>query len=203
MAMMANPIPDSPDQTGAMILPWVSLFPGAMLPLKIFEERYREMLRESLAGNRMFAIAHSIGEDTEFERIGGLGIIRACVHNDDGTSNLVLQGLARVEFLDMQLEPYPIGRISIITDPVGNSRKLESLRKIITETFQATYLLKVGIPEGFMKHLNAIPDPGAFADLVTSTAIENPQTRRLLLEELDVTSRMELLQRFLNAQQTH
>lgn len=200
MAMKANPTPDFPDQTGAMILPWVSLFPGAMLPLKIFEERYREMLRESLAGNRMFAIAHSTGEDTEFDRIGGLGIIRACVHNDDGTSNLVLQGVSRVEFLDMQLEPYPIGRIAILTDPAGSSQKLESLRKKITDTFQSSSLPKLGIPQGFMKHLNAIPDPGAFADLVTSTVIENPQTRRLLLEELDVTARMELLEWFINAE---
>jgi hypothetical protein len=48
--------------------------------------------------------------------------------------------------------------------------------------------------------LNSIQNHGAFTDLVASTVIENPQTRRLLLEELDVTSRMELLQWFINAE---
>jgi Lon protease-like protein len=198
--MMANQTSDFPDQSALMILPWVSLFPGAMLPLKIFEERYREMLRESLAGNRMFAIAHSTGDDADCDPIGGLGVIRACVHNDDGTSNLVLQGLARVEFRDMQLEPYPLGRIAILADPTDSSPKLESLRKKITETFESSLLKKLGIPEGFMGHLNSIQNHGAFTDLVASTVIENPQTRRLLLEELDVTSRMELLQWFINAE---
>ncbi len=39
-----------PDRTDLMILPWVSLFPGSLLPLYIFEERYREMTKAALAG---------------------------------------------------------------------------------------------------------------------------------------------------------
>ncbi|MFZ9920062.1 MAG: LON peptidase substrate-binding domain-containing protein [Terrimicrobiaceae bacterium] len=198
--MTANQRPDFPDQSGVMILPWVSLFPGAMLPLKIFEERYREMLAECLNGNRVFSIAHTLGDDSNYDPIGGLGVVRACVHNEDGTSNLVLQGLARVEFQEMRLEPYPIVRIAILTDPIESSPKLESLRKKITATFESNLLKKLGIPEGFMGHLNSIQHHGAFTDLVASTVLENPQTRRLLLEELDVTSRMELLQWFLNAE---
>jgi Lon protease-like protein len=87
--------PDSyPDQIDLMILPWVSLFPGSLLPLYIFEERYREMTRAALAGNRMFAIAHTY-DDSHVAPIGGLGIIRACVANDG-----------------RNIQPHPSGRLA-------------------------------------------------------------------------------------------
>jgi Lon protease-like protein len=193
----ADVITEYPDQTGLMILPWVSLFPGAMMPLKIFEDRYQEMLARSLAGNRMFAIAHSTGEECDCELIGGIGMVRACVKNDDGSSNLVLQGVSRVEFHKLRLEPYPRSKIAILTDPDESSPEIESLRRKIMSSFKVYAAEKLGVPEGFVQHLDTITRHGAFTDLVASTAFENPQTRRILFEELDVPSRMELLEHFL------
>ena len=46
-----------PDRMGVMILGEASLFPQAMMPLFIFEPRYRDMLAESLETHRMFCLA--------------------------------------------------------------------------------------------------------------------------------------------------
>src|ERR1043166_5159592 len=46
-----------PDEVPVMTLPNTAFFPQALMPLHIFEPRYRHMLRDVLASNRVFAIA--------------------------------------------------------------------------------------------------------------------------------------------------
>ena len=93
-------------------------FPHALLPLYIFEERYREMLEYALTRHRMFAVALLKPQRTQwhshddFFQIAGVGLIRACVGRGDGTSNLILQGLERVRFNGFEQEmPFPIAAI--------------------------------------------------------------------------------------------
>ena len=73
------------------------LFPRAQLPLHIFEPRYRAMVRDALASNRLIAMVQPKDEDEPpalFE-IGCLGRIGACDELEDGRFNIVLEGLSR------------------------------------------------------------------------------------------------------------
>jgi uncharacterized protein len=73
------------------------LFPRGQLPLHIFEARYRAMVRDALASDRLIAMVQpKDGEEPPglFE-IGCLGRIGACDELDDGRFNLVLEGLSR------------------------------------------------------------------------------------------------------------
>ena len=104
-----------PDQVPVMPLPGAVLFPHALLPLYIFEPRYREMLAHALAHERMFCVAllrpdsAQWKSEDDFFDVGTIGLIRACVGRGNGTSNLILQGLQRVCFADfVQLHPFPI-----------------------------------------------------------------------------------------------
>ena len=96
---------DLPDTLPVMVLPDCSLFPGARMPLFIFEPHYQEMLADVLGGGRMFCIG-TADMDLPEEPDGPVvypystaGLVRACVDDDDGTSNLVLEGLQRVQFI--------------------------------------------------------------------------------------------------------
>ena len=82
-----------------MTLPNATLFPQALLPLYIFEPRYRQMLADALHSHRMFSVAmQKPGSKRESPlTVAGLGLIRVSVGHRDGTSHLILQGLARVE----------------------------------------------------------------------------------------------------------
>src|SRR2546422_11545908 len=103
-----------PREIPVMTLPKATLFPQALLPLYIFEPRYRQMLSDALHSNRMFSVAmQKPGRKRETPcRIGGLGLIRASVASRDGTSHLVLQGLARVELGEaVRYKPYPLQRL--------------------------------------------------------------------------------------------
>jgi len=174
-----------------MILPWVSLFPGTLLPLYIFEERYREMTQAALAGNRMFAIAHTY-DDTTIARIGGLGVIRACVTNPDGTSNLVLQGLSRVEFTQVNLAPRPHASIRVLRDDpeIGN---LENIRSQILHNCEELLAEGLKTPEGFADYLHSSISDSAFTDLIASTLISDASHRRTLFESIELKTRMSLL----------
>ena len=107
-----------PDQVPVMPLPGALLFPHALLPLYIFEPRYRQMLDLALSEHRMFCVAlmkpqrqHWQSTD-DFFHVAGVGLIRACVGRGDGTSNLILQGLRRVRFAAFeQSSPFPIAQI--------------------------------------------------------------------------------------------
>ena len=100
-----------------MVLPGAVLIPNAMLPLHIFEPQYRAMLRWCLERDRLFCLALGSPGEMEagpehFAAIGGIGLVRACVGVEDGTSNLILQGLARVTELAKQIIPdHPLAAI--------------------------------------------------------------------------------------------
>jgi Lon protease-like protein len=73
------------------------LFPRSQLPLHIFEPRYRTMVRDALASDRLIAMVQpKDGEEPPalFE-IGCIGRISACDELDDGRFNIVLEGLSR------------------------------------------------------------------------------------------------------------
>ena len=180
-----------PDRTDLMILPWVSLFPGSLLPLYIFEERYREMTKAALVGNRMFAIAHTY-DDTTIAPIGGLGVIRACVTNEDGTSNLVLQGLSRVEFSGFKNTPRPHANIRILRDDHDTS-DLAELRSQITSNCEELIAEGLHTQNGFADYLHSSISDSAFADLIASTLISDSIHRRTLFETTDLQARMSLL----------
>jgi Lon protease-like protein len=185
---------DYPDRIGLMVLPWASLFPGGLIPLRIFEERYRHMLRDALAGHRMFGIAHATGDqEEEIERIASIGVVRACVKNDDGTSSLILQGLARVVLSNESFDPYPAADIAVLQEPDDSSREITRLRKTIQKHLLENLNGKERLPDGFADHLVSITSDSAFADLLASTAIVDPIKRRVLFEEMDVTLRMQML----------
>src|SRR5690349_14699650 len=103
-----------PREVPVMTLPNATLFRQALLPLYIFEPRYRQMLSDVLPSHRMSSVAmQKNGSQRESPApVAGLGQIRASVAHQDGTSHLILQGLARVEpEKPVRCRPYRIQRI--------------------------------------------------------------------------------------------
>lgn len=194
-----NAAENYPNRVGIMILPWVSLFPGCLLPLHIFENRYREMCAKALSGNRMFAIAHSTEED-DCEQLGGLGVIRAGVTKPDGTMDIILQGVTRVGFSDFQMKPYPQASIRILNDPAYDPDSYADLRRDLIEAMQVNLETIKDLPKGVLNYISQVESPGAFTDMVASAMVLNPNRRRQLMLEFDVHARMLLLLEYLVAE---
>src|SRR3954464_15915356 len=87
-------------------LPDGVLFPGAALPLHVFEPRYREMVREALDSRKMIAVARlKPGFERDYEgrppvfEVCGVGVIESHTERNDGRFDLSLRGLARVRIV--------------------------------------------------------------------------------------------------------
>src|SRR4029078_6440492 len=109
-----------PQEVPVMTLPNATLFPQALLPLYIFEPRYRPMLTDALHSNRMFSVSMQRPGNTRETPapIAGLGLIRVSVAHKDGTSHLILQGLTRVKLGKVvKYRPYLVEHITGLHTP--------------------------------------------------------------------------------------
>ncbi len=87
-------------------LPQVVLFPNVFLPLHIFEPRYREMVADALAGDRVIGmVLLRPGFEADYEgrppvySVGCSGVITHCERLPDGRYHLILRGLERFRIL--------------------------------------------------------------------------------------------------------
>ena len=193
-----------PDEVPVMPLPGAVLFPHALLPLHIFESRYREMLEHALQHDRMFSVAlikPSCPEwraPEDFFHFATVGLIRACVGRGDGTSNLVLQGLHRVRFTSFDQEtPFPVARIDIVESSDDATVETEALGEKVLELYRKLKRAGRRLPPKVDRYLAQLGDLEMLADLVASTFVDDPLRRQRMLEESSVNQRLRLLITFL------
>jgi ATP-dependent Lon protease len=193
-----------PDEVPVMTLPDTAFFPQALMPLHIFEPRYRAMLRDVLASNRLFAVAGldagAMDDPARFEpphRIASVGIIRACQKNANGTSNLLLQGICRVEIVRI-LRDEPYRRISIraLSSEAGASDdENQALRRELARLLGLKLKLAADGSKEMTSFLKTVEDPEAFVDIAAFSLCEDARLKQKLLETLDVHRRLELFGR--------
>lgn len=193
-----------PDEVPVMPLPGALLFPHALLPLHIFEPRYRAMLEHALRAHRMFSVAlvrpeRSDWKSTDdFFHLAGVGLIRACVGRGDGTSNLILQGLQRVRFAGFQQSaPFPIARIEPLEVETTTSVETEALGAKVIELYSKLKTSGRQLPEKVDNYLSHLSDMEMLADLMAATFVNDPLRRQELLEELSLNRRLRLVIQYL------
>ena len=181
-------------------LPGVVLLPHALLPLHIFEERYRAMTRDVLKGSRFIVVSliapgeSEAAEKPAVQRIAGVGEIMMAHELPDGRFNLVLRGRARIR-IDEELpttRAYREVAATMLPDlPVPDDDELrdadQSLRALVGQLADA-------IPEGgdILKQIVASQDtPASLVDVLTAQLVYDPTTRQRLLETREVMRRIE------------
>jgi len=194
-----------PEQVPVMPLPGALLFPHALLPLYLFEPRYRQMLRHALGHHWMFCVAllkpHCADwrSPVDFFHTAGIGLIRACVERGDGTSNLILQGLERVRLTGFEQQmPFPIATIERLESASDFSVETEALATKVLELYSN---VKADgprqLPPKLGRYLSDLSDPAMLADLVASTFVSDPLRRQRVLEELSVNQRLRFVIQYL------
>ncbi|HLW35844.1 MAG TPA: LON peptidase substrate-binding domain-containing protein [Chthoniobacterales bacterium] len=193
-----------PDEVPVMPLPGAVLFPNALLPLYIFESRYRDMLEHALKHERMFSVAlikPSCAEwhaPEDFFHLATVGLIRACVGRGDGTSNLVLQGLHRVRFTNFEQEtPFPVAKIDLVKTSGDTTVETEALGEKVVELYRKLKRAERRLPPKVDRYLTQLGDLEMLADLIASTFVDDPLRRQKMLEETSVNQRLRLLITFL------
>src|SRR5579884_259515 len=105
-------------------LPNVVFFPKTYLPLHVFEPRYREMVQDTMEGDRIIGMALlKEGWEIDYDRnppihsIGSIGEIVRSQRQDDGRYNILLYGLKKYRVREENfLRSYRQARIEIIEE---------------------------------------------------------------------------------------
>ena len=196
--MTSEPI-EIPKALPVMTLRGVVLFPKAMMPLRIFEERYRQMLDDVLNTTRIFGIVcerEDVAEDEiHLESPFGVataGLIRVSKKHDDGTSFVLLQGINRVKVKGIVQEmPYRIIEAEEIKS-IHNDYSQDT-RKEIEEALEQNKLLGGEVTDEMLEFLNPLDDDDAFVDLAAFTLCRHTLRKQAMLEVEDLSKRASML----------
>jgi Lon protease-like protein len=181
---------DSLSEIAVFPLPNVVLFPGAALPLHIFEPRYRVMLEDCLASHRAIAI----GQSAEDGAIVGGGLIIEHHQLPDGRSNILVVGEARLRleeilFEDLPRYPYRRARAVMLEDLPHEVSEHDKTSLVAAATMFAGEVKKHDASFAF--HVPTAASAAQLADVCAYQLVVDPAVRQAVLEDLDPRSRVD------------
>jgi uncharacterized protein len=182
-------------------LPNVVLLPRTILPLHIFEQRYRIMTEEALAGPRLIAMAmlkpgyeplyHT--PNAEIRSVVGFGRILREERLADGRFNILLQGLGRGRITEETCKaPYRKATLETLS-PCSSSYEFvyrHELLHLVSQAGVAQWSGKGGWLTLFNRADLSFSD---LVDVVASSVLAEPSEKQSFLEEVDVCRRAKRL----------
>ena len=182
------------------------LFPGAILPLHIFEERYKEMMQYAIEHGAMYGLSFrdqaAVGRETVPE-IGGVGClakINAVMPLEEGKMNILSTGIVRYKITGYtQMLPFLIARVALCMDEPEHD---DDLDRLFTHLFAKGKELLAAAQS--LNELNPpvnqdLPeDPEAFSLFISSILPAENETKQALLEMTSTRTRLLRLKKLIN-----
>jgi Lon protease-like protein len=176
------------------------LFPGLLLPLHIFEERYRQLVRDLTAGpepRRFGVIGIRQGRETGVDgiqalhEIGCTAMLRQVKELEDGRYDIVTVGADRFRLVSVDdSRPYLQGEVDLLTEETGEATAAGQAARVVRDGFRAylSSLAERGVTQISAPELPA--DPVTLSYLVGASMIIDLSDRQTLLAEPDALHRL-------------
>ncbi len=187
------------------------LFPSSMLPLHVFEERYRALVADCLTGDGCFGVVliergSEVGGGDQRLVVGTEARIEATHPFDDGRWALLARGARRIEVVEwLGEDPYPLALVRDRPDGAGDldvalaglaEAAVRRVRAVASELGGAPALYDLELaesgPDGSGPHDAGPDDPGALWRLCEAAPL-TAFDRQRLLEAPDAGARAALL----------
>jgi uncharacterized protein len=176
------------------------LLPGGLLPLHVFEPRYRELTRDCLAGHQLMGVARLrpgyeasyYGRPPVYEKCG-VGRIICSEELPDGRFALLLRGVARAEIARELPSPrnYRVVEARALDDasydPVDAS---DTYHRLISLCDRLAEVIEQGGSQ-LRELVRGFDSPGACADAVAAALVMDADARQELLEARDPMVRLQ------------
>ncbi len=177
----------------------VVLFPNVLLPLHIFENRYRKMLKDALEGEKIITMALlKPGWETQYFNnpqifdIACMGRIVSTENMPDGRSNIVLYGLKRVKLEEIEVDyPYRMANVSIKEDIIDGNEEI--YRKHLEELLNKWNNTLGEDQKDHRIEINTALGLDRLTDSLASLVVSNIFDRQSLLEEQNAVRRAEMI----------
>jgi Lon protease-like protein len=180
-------------------LPDVVMFPHALMPLHIFEPRYRKLTRDALAGNRLMGLALMIEDEVPGDPpprvapILGVGEIVMAQELPDGRFNLVMRGRTRVR-LERELESEEPYRVIVAREIPDDAPQRDELGDAASSLRSLIFNLADALPEGgelLKQVVSAQSSAAELVNVVAAALVADTGSRQRLLETTDILARIE------------
>jgi Lon protease-like protein len=177
------------------------LFPGVVLPLHVFEERYRILVRELLEhpeDEREFGVVtirqgREVGADgvQALHEVGCTAKLRRAQSYDDGRFDIVTTGTTRFRLSAVLHDrPYLVGEVELLADEVSNPDEQRLLGAAVRDAF-VEYLMALAESGASSVEVPELPaEDLALSYLVASTVLVDLDDRQALLAEVDGPARL-------------
>jgi Lon protease-like protein len=180
-------------------LPNVVQFPGVIIPLHVFEPRYRSLVKDTLAQDARIALTllqpgyeNDYYGAPEVHRVTCAGQIISHQEQPDGRFYMTVMGLGRIR-LQEQIQTTPYRKFLAVPLAEGSVNEASAAMQIQT-FFACVQRLSQKLPEvaKAMKDLLPAKDhPGHLADVAASIFMNEPPQRQSILEILDPQLRLQ------------
>jgi Lon protease-like protein len=190
-----------PAEMPVMVLSECYLFPGCFLPLFIFEQRYRDMIKHALQTHRMFCIGTRESKTSpNVLPISTAGLVHSCVKHDDGTSHLILMGLRRIRLVGWKQEsPFPLARIEPVATSEASVEVLNQLRNEALENLPTCHEESAEVMQNLSNKLRQCENPELVCDILAYHFIRRCKALRAVLTETCAVKRYQTLLQELKA----
>lgn len=184
-------------------LPNVTFFPQTLLPLHVFEPRYRKLTENCLAGDRLMGVS-LLKEGWQKDYFGrppickifGVGKIIDSQRLADGCFNIMVEGLYRVRLIqEFPTDPFRTARVQVLQDPPIDQKRGQVI-DLMKEMRERTALLARLLPqtrEPIQAAWSSHPHPLAIANQLAASLVVDAYDRQSILEQIDPMRRLQLL----------
>ncbi len=184
-------------------LPETVFFPHTLLPLHVFEPRYKEMVSDALASDRIVGVVqlrpgwdeNYFGAPPIYKTLG-VGEIIEADRWSDGRYDIIVSGLYRTHITqELEGQPYRQAEVQVVSDfvPLDKAREVAEVHGLLLKIFEK---LSTALPKDLSilheTDVNSLT-PGMLTDVMASLLVNDPYERQSLLSEPDVARRQQLL----------
>jgi len=182
------------------------LFPGALLPLHVFEPRYRQLVSDVLDTHATLSIPHIVDPDADpsgappIAEVAGIGTIIKHQQLPGGRFNIVILGRARVRLKELDFSP-PYRRARATMLDVDDEQRIPEVEFAAMHAAASSFLqlVRERDPEFDLKIPKDAP-PGTVTDAFAAHLVISPRERQIALEALDLRARVRHLTEVLTVQ---
>jgi ATP-dependent Lon protease len=204
--------PDFPESLPLLPLRGAVVFPLAVTPLVVGQERSLKLVDAVMSGSRLLLVAGFPPDAEEpsslasLPALGTVAVIHQMLRAPDGTIRLLVQGLERVRFVEeLAREPFLVARFETAPDQSAPTIEVEALRRVVVDLFRQIMATLPNPPAELLATVEGLADPRQVAYFVASTIPFSYQDRQAILELDPVEAKLrrlnELLQRELQVRE--
>jgi ATP-dependent Lon protease len=174
-------------------------FPGAVMPLTVGRPKSKKLLDDVLTTDKIVGVitqrneAHEDPNPQDLYPYGTASLVLKMVRGPEGNANILTHGLVRFRIVEVvETEPYLRAKVEVLPDvqPVMTP-EFDLLVKSVRQAAERMIELSPNVPDEATSIIANIDQPGMLADFLAANLSGDFQEKQSLLEEIDVTKRLE------------